>query len=93
MPFGIGQGSVLPGDPPVRVGHSGTRGAKQEGAREDTASASGGKRVPCLKLAAVGRVEHAGQLLSGKAASSTLASLSSFPNTPSLPKHKHAISS
>lgn len=47
-PFGIGHSSVLPGDPPVRAGHSGTRGAKQEGVREEAASASGGKRVPCL---------------------------------------------
>lgn len=54
-PFEIGHSSVLPGDPPLRAGHSGTREVKQEGAREDAASASGGKcSLPAA--AAKGRV-------------------------------------
>lgn len=93
-PFGTGFSSVPPGDPPVRAGHSGIRRAKQEGG-EGGCSLSQWRQTCSLPEAGCRGEggEHAGQPLSDKAASSTLASLSSSPNTSSLPKHKHAISS
>lgn len=55
-PFGMGHGSVLLRDPPGKVRHPAASGDEKEGVREDAASASGGKAVPCPKLAAAGRV-------------------------------------
>lgn len=52
----MGHGSVLPGDPPGKVRHPAASGDEKEGVKEDAASASGGKAVPCPKLAAAGRV-------------------------------------
>lgn len=42
------------GDTLVKVKHPVASRDKQEGPREDAASASGGKSAPCLKPAAVG---------------------------------------
>ena len=46
----MGHGSVL-----IEVRHPSASGDEQEGAREALASANGGKAIPCLELAAMGR--------------------------------------